>query len=85
MPILLFECGKAEKENGEIFRYLADLGYDGCFFRVTPEDHDTYLRRGRGHFVHYSEHASYAYCRPSVLHRNYFFVPQGTQLARPHS
>ena len=81
MPTLLFECVKAVAEKGEIFRYLVDLGYDGYFFHVTPEDHDTYLRRGRGHFIHYSEHANYPYCHPSVLHRNYFFVPQGTQLA----
>ena len=81
MPTLLFECTKEEADKGEIFRYLVELGYDGYFFHVTPEDHDTYLRRGRGHFVHYSEHASLPYCRPSVLHRNYFFVPQGTRLA----
>ena len=81
MPTLLFECGKAQADKGEIFRYLVDLGYDGYFFHVTPKDHDAYLRRGGGHFVHYSEHASYAYCGPSVLHRNYFFVPQGTKLA----
>ena len=81
MPTLIFECRKAEAEKGELFRYLVELGYDGYFFHVTPQDHDTYLRRGRGHFVHYSEHANYPYCRPLVLHRNYFFVPQGAQLA----
>jgi len=81
MPILLFECGRSEAEKGELFRYLVQRGYDGYFFHVTPEDHASYLHRGRGHFVHYSEHANYDYCHPSAPHRNYFFVPKGVQLA----
>lgn len=81
MPTLLVESGKTAEERDELFRYLVDLGYDGYFFHVTPEDHDTYLHRGRGRFIHYSEHANLPHCRPSVFHRNYFFVPRGTQLA----
>jgi FkbM family methyltransferase len=81
MPTLLFESGRAVEEKDELFRYLVDLGYDGYFFHVTPKDHNTYLHRGRGHYIHYSEHANHPHCRPSVFHRNYFFVPQGTQLA----
>lgn len=78
LPILLFECHQPEADKGEIFQYLSDLGYDGYFFYVSPADHANYLRKGRGKYVHYSEHANYEYVRPTVRHRNYIFVPQGT-------
>ena len=80
MPTLLFESTKADDTKGELFRYLVDLGYDGYFFYVTPEDHESLFRRGRGRFVHYSERSNYGYVRPHVAHRNYIFVPKGIRL-----
>jgi len=73
-PTLLFECHQGEEEKGEIFRYLLDLGYDGYFFYVSPLDHANYLTKGRGKYVHYSEHANYDYVRPEARHRNYLFL-----------
>jgi len=76
MPTLLFESDSAVAAKGDLFRFLVDLGYDGCFFYVRPEDHESLLRRGRGRWVHYSEYANYGYTRPTVSHRNYVFVPK---------
>jgi len=76
-PALLFECHQSEAENGEIFRYLVDLGYDGYFFYVSPSDHANYLTKGRGKYVHYSEYANYEYVRPEARHRNYVFLERG--------
>ena len=78
-PTLLFECHQAKEEEGEIFRYLSDLGYDGYFFYVSPADHANYLTKGRGKYVHHSEHANYDYVRPSVRQRNYLFVECGRE------
>lgn len=80
MPTLLFESTDADDARGELFRYLVDLGYDGFFFHVKPEDHESLFRRGRGRFVHYSERGNYSYTRESTAHRNYIFVPQGVRL-----
>lgn len=77
MPILLFECFKADENRGEIFSWLADLGYDGHFFFVRPEDHASLLRKGRGEYVHYSRNADFDYVRPTVENRNYLFLPKG--------
>ena len=74
MPILLYECHRAQEEEGALFRYLVDLGYDGFFFHTTAEDHASLHRKGRDKLVHYSEHTDYEYCRPSVTHRNYIFA-----------
>ena len=79
-PILLFECGQSEANEGGIFRYLVDLGYDGFFFYVSPADHANYLHKGRGKYVHYSQHAEYEFVRSTVNYRNYIFVPKGTVL-----
>lgn len=77
MPVLLFECLRAEEDRGELFAWLVGLGYDGFFFHVTPEDHASYLRNGRGRYVHYTERARFDYVRPSIEGRNYLFVPSG--------
>jgi len=76
-PTLLFECHHAEAVKGEIFNYLSQLGYDGYFFHVTPADHANYLTKGRGTYVHYSEHANYEYVTPAAGHRNYIFLESG--------
>lgn len=73
-PDLLFECHDAEATKGELFGFLAGLGYDGVFFHVEPLDHKSLLRNTRGKYVHYSSFAQYDYARPGVLHRNYIFT-----------
>jgi FkbM family methyltransferase len=78
-PALLFECHDAEAENGELFRFLTGLGYDGYFFYVTPADHKSLFNKGRGQFIPYDQQASYKHVHPSVRHRNYVFVEKGTQ------
>jgi FkbM family methyltransferase len=73
-PTLLFEVCEHEAQTGEIFEYLAGLGYDGFFYHVSREDHASMLRRNRGSFVHYSQHADYPYLASFMKHRNYIFV-----------
>ena len=77
MPILLFECHRSEEEKGELFSFLAEIGYTGFFYHVEPKDHASIFKRGAGKYIHYSEHAKYEYCRSSVEHRNYVFVKEG--------
>lgn len=79
MPVLLFECDHEIAEEGELFRYLVDLGYDGFFFYVAPEDHVSFYRRGRGAYIHYSKFSEYSYCRPTVDMRNYIFMRKGLE------
>jgi len=76
-PAILFECHQGEAEKGELFEYLADLGYDGYFYYVDPRDHRSLLHKGRGKYVPYTEFADYDYARPGVFHRNYYFVKKG--------
>jgi FkbM family methyltransferase len=76
-PTLLFECHETEARAGKLFAYLADLGYDGCFFYVKPADHGSLLRNNKGMYVHYSEFGDYPYPRESVRHRNYIFFRKG--------
>ena len=78
-PTLLFECHDAEAKKGELFGYLTNLGYDGFFFHVSPKDHRSLLHKGRGEFVHYSRHAEIEHVHPAVEHRNYIFVPAGSE------
>lgn len=86
-PVLLFECHHAEAEDGRLFGFLANLGYDGAFFHVEPADHRSLLRKNRGRYVHFSDFARYPYARPGIRHRNYVFsrtplVPPGRSPAR---
>ena len=76
-PALLFECHDDEAKRGDIFGFLDQLGYDGFFYHVSPEDHASLLRSGRGRYVHYSEFEGYPYARPNVVHRNYLFLKKG--------
>jgi len=78
-PTLLFECHDSEVEKGELFGYLAGLGYDGFFFHVSQTDHRSLWHKGRGKFVHYSRHAEVEHVHPRVKHRNYVFVPEGSK------
>jgi len=78
-PTLLFECHDSEVEKGELFGYLTGLGYDGFFFHVSPTDHRSLFHKGRGRFIHHSEHANFDHVRPFVKHRNYMFVQKGQQ------
>lgn len=60
-PTLLFECHHEEAEKGELFSFLASLGYDGFFFSGNER-------------IHYSKFDSYSYRKPGVCFRNYMFV-----------
>jgi FkbM family methyltransferase len=79
MPTLLFECHDSEVEKGDLFGYLTGLGYDGFFFHVSPTDHRSLFHKGRGRFIHHSEHADFDHVHPQVKHRNYVFVQKGRQ------
>lgn len=76
-PTLLFECHESEEQDGELFRFLTNIGYDGFFYHVEPADHSSLLHKGRGEFIHYSKYADYGYVHPDVRHRNYVFVSKG--------
>ena len=60
-PMLLFECHHAEAERGELFAYLAELGYDGVFYRGKRA-------------IPYAAFAEHPYRKPTVRHRNYMFA-----------
>lgn len=78
-PTLLFECYDSEAADGQLFGYLKDLGYEGWFFYVSPEDHASLLHKSRGHFVHCDERDRFAHVHPSLQHRNYLFVKRGSR------
>lgn len=77
LPTLLFECHDSEAESGELFGFLEQLGYDGFFYYVAPNDHRSLMNKARGEYVHYSKYADYSHVHPGVHHRNYFFVRKG--------
>lgn len=79
MPTLLFECHDSEIDDGALFSFLTELGYDGFFYHVTPADHRSLLHKGRGRFVHFSDYENYDHVHPDVHHRNYVFVKMGQQ------
>ena len=76
-PVLLFEGYDYELGDGILDRYLYDLGYEGWFYYVAPEDHKSLFRRGRGKYVRYEERADYPHVRVGVQHRNYIFLEKG--------
>lgn len=78
-PALLFECFDSEVERGELFSYVTGPGYDGFFFHLSPTDHRSLFHKGRGKFVHHSEHADFEHVHALVKHRNYVFVQKGQQ------
>ncbi|MBT8095379.1 MAG: FkbM family methyltransferase [Gammaproteobacteria bacterium] len=73
MPTLLFECHDDEADRGELFGFLAGLGYAGRFFHVTQADHRSLLHKGRGEYVPCERRDDYPHVHPSVRHRNYLF------------
>lgn len=60
-PILLFECGHDRATEGDTFRFLAGLGYEGFFFHGKNR-------------IDYKEFDRYSYRTPTERHRNYIFV-----------
>ena len=76
-PTLLFECHDSEADSGELFGFLDDVGYDGFFFFVSPENHRGWFSKGRGEWVNYRNRSDYPHVHPSVHHRNYVFVKKG--------
>lgn len=77
-PVLVFESHDSELVDGALNSFLAELGYDGFFYYVTPEDRRSLLHTRRGHFVRFEDRESYPHEKPGTHHRNYFFVPAGT-------
>jgi FkbM family methyltransferase len=73
MPTLLFECHDEEADRGQLFGFLAGLGYAGRFFHVTQADHRSLLHKGRGEYVPCERRHEYPHVHPSVRHRNYLF------------
>lgn len=80
-PILLFELMDDEANSGEMFSLMAELGYMGWFFCVSPEDHKSYRRRGRGVYYPYDQHNDHPHVRETSQLRNYFFVPHDSPVA----
>ena len=60
-PILQIECHDNEARQGDLFRLINSLGYDGFFF----------LNRQK---IHYSEFHRVPYRKPETDHRNYLFT-----------
>lgn len=81
-PTLLLECHHAEACEGKLFGYLENLGYEGFFYFVRPEDHRRYRYKDRGHYVRHSEFDQYEYNRPTVQHRNYIFTREADEISR---
>ncbi len=80
-PVLLFECHDAQARQGELFGFLAGLGYDGVFFHVDRADHASVLRNTRGSYQPYTAFDRFEYVRPSVHHRNYIFMKDAARVA----
>lgn len=80
-PVLLFECHDDQARQGDLFGFLAGLGYDGVFFHVDRADHDSLLRRTRGSYQPYTAFDRFEYVRPGVRHRNYIFMKDRERLA----
>ncbi len=78
-PTLLFECHDGEADRGVLFAFLTDLGYDGYFFHITPEDHASLFHKGRSKLIEYSRFADFEHVKPGIHHRNYVFVRSGTK------
>ncbi len=77
-PILVFESHDSELADGALHGFLTELGYDGYFFFVTPEDRKSLFHTARGNYVRFEDREQYPHEKPGTHHRNYFFVPAGT-------
>lgn len=62
-PILLFECEHQAAEQGELFGFLEELGYEGAFF-------------SDGEAVDWQGFADHPYRNAKALHRNYIALPR---------
>ncbi len=80
-PVLLFECHDEQARQGELFGFLAGLGYDGVFFHVDRADHEKLWRRTRGSYQPYTAFDRFEYVREGVRHRNYIFMKDRERLA----
>ena len=80
-PVLLFECHDEQARQGDLFNFLAGLGYDGVFFHVERADHESLLRNTRGSYQPYSAFERFEYVRPGVRHRNYIFMKDRKRIA----
>ena len=78
----MLECHHTEASKVELFGYLEELGYDGFFYFVRPEDHRRYRYRDRGHYIRYTEFDRYEYNRPTVQHRNYIFTRESDEIRK---
>jgi FkbM family methyltransferase len=78
-PALIFEHHKRHAERGEVFDFLVELGYDGFFLQVDPQDHNRLLPRRRGRWLHFTEWNLHPYMKPGMGYRNYVFLRKGEQ------
>jgi FkbM family methyltransferase len=84
-PALIFECNHEIAARGEMFGYLRELGYDGHFFYVSPEDHRSLLHKNRGFYVNAARFAEYPCTRKGLDARNYLFLRRGLDPAAVHA
>ena len=85
LPALIFECNHEIAARGELFGFLIELGYDGHFFFVTPEDHRSLRHKNRGFYVPASKFAEYPCTRRGLDARNYLFLRRGLDPAAVHA
>ena len=81
-PNLLLECNEMTSGEGKIFGYLEELGYEGFFYFVQPEDWARYRYRDRGYYVRHTEFANPEYNRPGVQHPNYIFTKDPDEIQK---
>lgn len=85
LPALIFECNHEIAGRGEMFGLLYDLGYDGHFYFVSPDDHRSLLHKNRGFYAHASKFADYPCVRKGLDARNYLFLRRGLDPASVHA
>ena len=81
-PAIVFEQHTREAEDGGAFNFLVELGYDGFFLQVDPQDHNRIIPKRRGRWIHYKEWSRHPYLKPTISHRNYVFLKKGESPAR---
>jgi len=85
LPALIFECNHEIAGRGEMFGFLRELGYEGHFYFVSPEDHRSFLHKNRGFYVEASKFADYPCTRAGLDARNYLFLRRGLDPAAVHA
>lgn len=81
-PNLLLECNEMTSGEGKLFGYLEELGYEGFFYFVQPEDRARYRYRDRGYYVRHTEFANPEYNHPGVQHPNYIFTKDPDEIQK---